>query len=91
LGSIAVSTPELEAAASTLGGARAELVCGGVSAGGLGSPELEAAIDEFAAQADRVAGALAEAIYAASANLNAAAAGYIDADLLSMPPAGGRG
>jgi hypothetical protein len=84
----AVTPSELDAAAATLGGVDAVFRCPRAGPGDLGSPELEAAVEEFNAAAVRLAEAMGQAVQAAGTNLAAAAAAYVAADMGAMP--GGR-
>ena len=83
-----VTPEELVGAASTLGAVDATLNCPTVGSGDLGSPELEAAVDRFNAEAGKFAPVMFEAISVAGANAAAAAYAYVVTDTTSMP--GGR-
>jgi hypothetical protein len=88
-GGFAVTPAELEGAAGTLGGVQAEFACPGTGAGDLGSPELEAAVQDFNASAGRLAQAMGQAVQAASVNVALAASLYTATDLGVMPQLGG--
>jgi hypothetical protein len=83
-----VSPAELEGAASTLGGVDAVFTCPAAGPGDLGSPELEAAVQEFNEAAARLAQAMGQAIQAAGANVAAAAVAYAVTDARAMPGGG---
>jgi hypothetical protein len=68
-----VSPPELEGAASTLGGVQGSLGCPSRANGELGSPELGGAVGAAFEAADGVALAMAEALAGASRNASATA------------------
>ena len=80
-----VTPEELQSAASTLGAVDATFNCPTVGAGDLGSPELEAAVERFNADAGRLARAMSQAVQAAGANVAAASYAYVVTDAGAMP------
>jgi hypothetical protein len=86
--SFSVTPAELEGAASTLGAVDAVFRCPAAGQGGLGSPELEAAVQEFNEAAAWLSQAMGEAIQVAGTNAAIAAAAYVATDVGAMP--GGR-
>lgn len=63
----------------------AVFTCPAAGPGDLGSPELEAAVQEFNEAAARLAQAMGEAIQAAGANAAAAAVAYVVTEAGAMP------
>jgi hypothetical protein len=85
LSGFSVTPEELHSAASTLGAVDATFACPTVGAGDLGSPELEAAVERFNAQAARLSQAMSQAVQAARANVAAAGYTYWVTDAAAMP------
>jgi hypothetical protein len=83
-----VATAELESGASTLRGVAGEAGAAGATCGTMGEGAMEAALGGLFSRANQLGVELSEAAAGNARNLGAAAACYVEADTVSMPPGG---